>query len=337
MSHLFYSGKGQQPPGKEQQQSPPETGESFSETAARSPTRCRRPEDYIAEPGLVNAVNVGLLLDKPLLLTGEPGTGKSQLAYSLAWELHLGEPFKFETKSTSTARDLFYSFDTVGRFKSADDQNALKFLTYHALGKAILLANDEGAVSKYLTPQVVHGRKRRSVVLIDEVDKAPRDFPNDILNELEYLHFAVPEIGNELISVNDEYRPIVVITSNSEKDLPDAFLRRCIYYNLPFPDHDTLQNIVVRRLGEFSGASSLLLTSALELFFLLRQRSSQLRKNPATSELLDWLFALRAVQNGRDSNLTRESVDKTLSSLIKTAEDQERAKAILERWYSSRK
>ena len=324
MSQLFYLGNGHR-------------HESRPETDTRSQNRYRSPKDYIAEPGLVNAVNVALLLAKPLLLTGEPGTGKSQLAYSLAWELGFKEPLKFETKSTSTARDLFYTFDTVSRFKAMHDQDTRVFLTYNALGKAILFANDEVAVSKYLTPQMVHGGKRRSVVLIDEVDKAPRDFPNDILNELEYLHFSVPELGNNTISVDDEYRPIVVITSNSERDLPDAFLRRCIYYNLPFPDHDTLQKIVISRLGEFAGSSSVLLASALDLFFRLRERASQLRKNPATAELLDWLLALRAHQNGREANLTRELVDRTLSSLIKTAEDQDRAKTIVERWYNSRK
>lgn len=176
MSQLFYLGNGHR-------------HESRPETDTRSQNRYRSPKDYIAEPGLVNAVNVALLLAKPLLLTGEPGTGKSQLAYSLAWELGFKEPLKFETKSTSTARDLFYTFDTVSRFKAMHDQDTRVFLTYNALGKAILFANDEVAVSKYLTPQMVHGGKRRSVVLIDEVDKAPRDFPNDILNELEYLHF----------------------------------------------------------------------------------------------------------------------------------------------------
>jgi MoxR-like ATPase len=295
----------------------------------------RRPDLYIAEPGLANAVNVALLLDKPLLLTGEPGTGKSQLAYSLAWELDFGNPLAFETKSTSAARDLFYTFDAVGRFKSAAEQNATSFLTYNALGNAILLANDETNVSKFLPMHFVHPGKRRSVVLIDEVDKAPRDFPNDILNELEYLRFSVPELGGILISADSEYRPVVVITSNSEKDLPDAFLRRCIYYNIPFPSPDVLKRIVLSRLGEFAGGSSLLLSSSLELFFRLRE-SAQLRKNPATAELLDWLLAMRISLNETEPVFTQDLVERTISSLIKTAEDQDKAKGFVARWFSSR-
>lgn len=319
MSRLVYLGNGQRHPAS-------------PEIAKSSDHRFRRPEDYIAEPGLVNAVNVALLLDKPLLLTGEPGTGKSQLAYSLSWELGLGEPLRFETKSNSAARDLFYTFDTVGRFKSPDASDALSFLTYNAFGRAILLANDEAAVSAYLTARFTHGGKRRSVVLIDEVDKAPRDFPNDLLNELDYLHFSIPELENSLISAEADYRPIVVITSNSEKDLPDAFLRRCIYYNIQFPSREVLMDIVLRRLGEFSGNSSALLATTLDLFFEFRKISSQLRKAPATAELLDWLLALRAQRNGNDGPLTREAALRTLSSLIKTAEDQEKAGKVVERW-----
>jgi MoxR-like ATPase len=292
-----------------------------------------RPEDYIAEPGLVNAVNVALMLDRPMLLTGEPGTGKSQLAYSLAWELGLGEPLKFETKSTSMARDLFYTFDAVGRFKSATGEDPVEFLDFNALGKAVLFANDKANVSKYLGKRVAHPGRRRSVVLIDEVDKAPRDFPNDILNELEFLQFSVPELSGSVIRAEPEFRPVVVITSNSEKDLPDAFLRRCIYYNLPFPDRPTLENIVLRRLELFVDSRGALMTAALDLFFRLRDKSSQLRKNPATAELLDWLMALKEADSDR---LTRELTDRTISALIKTAEDQDKANRIVERWFSTR-
>jgi len=321
MSRLVYLGNGQKHP-------------SLPEGGIGTANQFRRPQDYIAEPGLVNAVNVALILGKPLLLTGEPGTGKTQLAQSLAWELGLGEPLRFETKSTSAARDLFYTFDTVGRFKATDGRDALSFLAYNALGKAILLANDKEAVSDYLTPRTGHTGKRRSVVLIDEIDKAPRDFPNDLLNELDYLHFALPELENAVISAHEDYRPIVVITSNSEKDLPDAFLRRCVYYNIQFPSREMLQNIVLRRLGEFAGASSALLSTALDLFYELRK--APLRKTPATAELLDWLLALRASQNEGAAALTPELALQTLSSLIKTAEDQERARQVIERWANRR-
>jgi MoxR-like ATPase len=321
MSSLYYMGDGTRHP---------------SELPIKSHLRPRRrPQDYIAEPGLVNAVNVALLLDKPLLLTGESGTGKTQLAYSLAWELQLGDPLKYETKSTSNARDLFYTIDSIGRFKSNKEDDVLAFLTYNALGSAILYANDEAAVTKYLKPDTIHRGKRRSVVLIDEVDKAPRDFPNDILNEIEYRRFSIPEMDSNEISADDpDYQPIVVITSNSEKDLPDAFLRRCIFYDIPFPKHDTLQKIVVARLGESSASSSPFLASALELLFTLRDQTSQLRKKPATGELLDWLLALRPYQQGDEQKLTLDIVQKTLSSLIKTAEDQEQAEKVVHRWYS---
>jgi len=323
MSQLYYQGDGQR-------------HASLVKNINAGRTRYHRPEDYIAEPGLINAVNVSLMLDKPLLLTGEPGTGKSQLAYSLAWELGFGEPFKFETKSTSTARDLFYTFDAVGRFRAHNDQDTLSFLTYNALGKAILFANDESAVRKIMPLGMAHGGKRRVLVLIDEVDKAPRDFPNDILNELEYLHFSVPELGSDVITANPEYRPIVIITSNSEKDLPDAFLRRCIYYNLPFPDRKILQNIILARLGEFSGSHSPLLSSALDLFFRLRDQGSHLRKKPATVELLDWLLALRSLPEGSSGALSEPLVTRTLSSLAKTAEDQEKAEEIVKKWFMTK-
>src|SRR5205085_1382510 len=150
----------------------------------------------------------------------------------------------FETKSTSLARELFYAYDTLGRFHAAQtgegSQKNLDYVTYNALGVAILRANEEAAVAKWI-PQgkgFVHGGRRRSVVLIDEIDKAPRDFPNDILNEVEGMYFRIPELGDALIKADETMRPVLILTSNSEKNLPDAFLRRCIYYYLPFPDRD---------------------------------------------------------------------------------------------------
>lgn len=219
-----------------------------------------KPENYLADPGLRDACNVALLLGQPLLLTGEPGTGKTLFAYSLAWELGFDEPLKFETKSTSTARDLFYNYDPLRQFQDAQSgivgKSPLDYLTYNALGIAILLTGEQSEIKNFVPPDFIHPGKRRSIVLIDEVDKATRDFPNDILNELEHLYFRVPELGNVEIQANPELQPIVVITSNSEKDLPDAFLRRCVYYNIPFPQKERLADIVTNRLGLYSAGSS---------------------------------------------------------------------------------
>src|SRR5262249_11440488 len=136
---------------------------------------------------------------------------------------------------------------------------------------------------------------RRSVVLIDEIDKAPRDFPNDLLNEVETMHFRVPELGNALIASDPGSPPILVITSNSEKHLPDAFLRRCIYYHIPFPGRERLSRIIEARLGRFAGRAEGFLPDALDIFDRLREPAVGLRKKPATAEVLSWLAALRAL------------------------------------------
>src|SRR5262245_57124711 len=140
------------------------------------------PAGYLPDKGLVDAVNVALLLGQPLLLTGEPGTGKTQLAYTLAWELGFDTPLIFETKSSSTARDLFYGYDTLSRFHAAQlregSQERLDYLTWHALGIAILQSRPRADVETWLPKDFRHTGPRRSVVLIDEIDKAPRDFPN---------------------------------------------------------------------------------------------------------------------------------------------------------------
>ncbi|MDZ8096966.1 MAG: MoxR family ATPase [Nostoc sp. DedQUE05] len=301
-----------------------------------------KPENYIADAGLVDACNVALLLGQPLLLTGEPGTGKTQFAYSVAWELGFEDPLKFETKSTTTARELFYNYDSLKQFQDAQggitNRSPLNYLTYRALGTAILLTREKSEVVEFLPQDFVHPGKRRSIVLIDEVDKAPRDFPNDILNELEQLYFRVPELRNVKIAANPELQPIIIITSNSEKDLPDAFLRRCVYYNVPFPARDRLAEIVANRLGLYSAGSSEFLDTALDLFFELRATSSGLRKKPATAELLGWMIALREISNRQENPLTQpELVLQTLSNLIKTAEDQDKAKRIVKQWIENRK
>jgi MoxR-like ATPase len=299
-------------------------------------TKQTNPAGYRADRGLIDAVNVALLLGQPLLLTGEPGTGKTQLAAAVAWELGFDPPLMFETKSTNTARDLFYTYDTLGRFHAAQthegSQRSLDYITYNALGVAIVRSNEEADVKQWLPDSFAHGGRRRSVVLVDEVDKAPRDFPNDLLNEVEEMYFKIVELGNVKISATEDMRPILIITSNSEKHLPDAFLRRCIYYNIPFPDKERLMDVVLARIGGWDGEA--LLSDALDFFATLRQPGSGLHKPPATAELLAWLLAL----GGNEMKLDRPLKDNpevagaTLSTLVKNVDDQTKARTILTEW-----
>jgi MoxR-like ATPase len=290
------------------------------------PDRARQtdPAGYLTDASLIAAVNVALLLGQPLLLTGEAGTGKTQLAYRLAWELGFGEPVVFNTKSTSTARDLFYTFDAMRRFHAAHtgqgSADNLDYLTFNALGLAILLSCDASKVSQYLPKSTPPG-PRRCVVLIDEVDKAPRDFPNDLLYEVENMCFRVPELENRELRAAREYRPVVVLTSNSEKNLPDAFLRRCVFYHIPFPKPDVLVNIVKARLPALSDPPDGLLRSAVTLFSQMRDQN--LRKQPATAELINWLQALTS--HGAKADLPVKAnagaLRASLPALAKTRED----------------
>lgn len=300
-------------------------------------SRLQKPESYIADDGLRDACNVALLLGQPLLLTGEPGTGKTQFAYNLAWELGFEPPLKFETKSDSAARDLFYNYDALKRFQ--DIQSGLKsstildYITYQALGLAILRTRQPSEISHLVPRDFGETGPQRSVVLIDEVDKAPRDFPNDLLNELEQLYFRVSELGNVKVEVDPALQPLVIITSNSEKDLPDAFLRRCIYYNLPFPSSERLASIVASHLGANTDVNDVFLKTALELFDRFRAPENGLRKKPATAELLGWVMTLQKF--GADNTNPFDNptiVFQTLSSVIKTAEDQSKARGVVERW-----
>ena len=300
-----------------------------------------KPEYFRADPGVVDAVNVALLLGQPLLLTGEPGTGKTQLGYYIAWELGLAQVLKYETKSGSTASSLFYSYDALKRFQHVQSgirsESALPYITYNALGAAILYTREPAEVASYLPDGQTHPGKSRSLVIIDEIDKAPRDFPNDILNELDQLYFRIPELDNRPIRADEALRPIVILTSNSEKDLPDAFLRRCIFYNIPFPDAAQMRQIIETRLGLFAGGSSEFLSDALELFYALRTRAS-LRKKPATAELLEWITTLQHGTDGARNPLRddRAAATRTLSVLVKTVEDQEKARRVVEDWTGQR-
>jgi MoxR-like ATPase len=184
---------------------------------------------------------------------------------------------------------------------------------------------------------MAHSEPCRSVVLIDEVDKAPRDFPNDILNEIEHMYFRVLELGNVTIEAHPALQPVIVITSNSEKDLPDAFLRRCIYYHIPFPSRERLIDIISSHLGRYAGGSSEFLDDALSLFERLRAPAAGLRKKPATAELLGWLITLRETGGDAENPLAEPELPiRTLSTLIKTAEDQQRATQIVQQWMQTR-
>jgi MoxR-like ATPase len=293
---------------------------------------------YKADERLVDAVNVALILSQPLLVTGEPGTGKTQLAYSLGRELGY-EVLKFETKSTSLARDLFYTYDTLGRFHDAQLQRARdskEYLTYNALGIAILQTQERPQVEEVLPTKFEHYGPRRSIVLIDEIDKAPRDFPNDLLNEIESMYFKIPELGivSGGITAKKEMRPVIIITSNSEKSLPDAFLRRCIFYDIPFPDDERLTEIVLSHMTVLIQKKPAWLEDAIEFFSTLREPGRGLDKAPATAELLNWITYLRSARIGDEGRLRSEQklLSSSLSALFKSKSDQERADSILNEW-----
>lgn len=229
-------------------------------------------QDYIVSEELALAVNAAVVLEKPLLLKGEPGTGKTQLAEALAASLE-AELLSWNIKSTTKAQQGLYEYDAVSRLRDSQ------------------LGNDKvHDIKNYIRPGKLwqaFTAEKRPILLIDEIDKADIEFPNDLLHELDKMAFDVYETG-ERVTANQ--RPIVLITSNNEKELPDAFLRRCFFHYIRFPDEETLRSIVQ---VHYPDIQKHLVSEALQTFFAVREMSS-LKKKPSTSELLDWMRLLLA-------------------------------------------
>jgi MoxR-like ATPase len=234
--------------------------------------RFKGTDSYLTNEGLRSAVDCALVLQRPLLVKGEPGTGKTLLAEAIAQGL--GYPLlTWHVKSTSRAQDGLYVYDAVqrlhdSRFNDHDVRDIKKYIKLGPLGEA------------FSAPE-------RQVLLIDEIDKADLEFPNDLLHELDRMRFRVIETDEEVVA---KQRPVVVITSNNEKDLPDAFLRRCVFHFIEFPDQELMRRIVGVHHADLEAK---LVDQALQIFFELRQ-FARLRKRPSTSELIDWLAALKA-------------------------------------------
>lgn len=320
-------------------------------------------EYYIPHPELVDAAEVAVELGMPLLLTGEPGTGKTECARWVGHHFKIPEVYKFVAKSTSVATDLFYTYDALGRFSASQLAEHVEeerrrasqpgnFIEYAALGKAILAAHEASSLGPLLPKNSTRfqhpGTPQRSVVLIDEIDKAPRDFPNDLLDEISNMQFRVRELGDHQTPVieNTALRPIVVVTSNSERQLPGPFLRRCAFYNIPFPqsrsENETedpqeayfLEDIVAARLGSEFGNTPLA-KEALAFFHHLRTGlKPALGKKPATAELLNWMVALRNQSANGAGGLVeqRENANRAIGLLLKNQHDQERGRDALRNW-----
>ncbi|OQX97256.1 MAG: hypothetical protein B6I24_09410 [Bacteroidetes bacterium 4572_128] len=284
-----------------------------------------KAKDYILTPELQSAVKVAIALGQPLLITGEPGTGKTRLAHKVAYDLSqnnenlIEKPFVFNTKTNSVASDLFYTYDAIKHFHDANIKHknenchldTSKYITLQALGKAIAFASDDESIKeKYLEEKIKHPQS--SVVLIDEIDKAPRDFSNDILNEIENYQFTIKET-DETIKKSSEEKIIVILTSNSEKNLPDAFLRRCVFFHLPFPKKDELIEIIKLHLGDTS-------KYAKDVFvdYFLEVRENMLKKKPATAEFISWLKVLeleKFIEN--DENIDFDNLTKKQENILK--------------------
>ncbi len=258
-------------------------------------------EDYVATQDLTVAVNAAITLERPLLVKGEPGTGKTELARQVAGALGL-PIFEWHIKSTTKAQQGLYEYDAVSRLRDSQlgDARVHDVANYIKRGKLWQAFEADGKV----------------VLLIDEIDKADIEFPNDLLQELDRMEFHVYETGEMVVA---KHRPIVIITSNNEKELPDAFLRRCFFHYIRFPDVATMKRIVA---VHHPGIKDALLTTALTQFYEIREMNG-LKKKPSTSEVLDWLKLLLA-EDLSPEDLKRDGKDalpRLHGALLKNEQD----------------
>ncbi len=244
----------------------------------------RGSSDYVASNELMNAVNVAIALQKPLLIKGEPGTGKTMLAQSIAEALDM-PLIIWGIKSTTKAQEGLYVYDTVQRlydsqFGEGDVSDISRYIKLGKLGEAFT-------------------SEEQAVLLIDEIDKADLEFPNDLLWELDRMEFYINETKE---TIRTKHRPIVIITSNAEKELPDAFLRRCIFHYIEFPSEEKMREIIRVHYGD---VDKKLVNEAMKAFYDIREMRD-IQKKPSTSELLDWIQALQIA--GCDVNRIAEEI-----------------------------
>ena len=241
---------------------------------------------------------------------------------------------RFDVKSTTTARELFYQIDNIERFHRANeirgvgrrvDVDPLAFIRFNALGEAIIRANDPEdkkiqPIAKRLKDGA-HKKAERRVVLIDEIDKAPRDVPNDLLREIEDCTFSIAELGHEEIAAEDHLRPVVIMTSNAERSLPAPFLRRCVFFHIDPPDEERLGKIVRSRLADYPD-NSLLIGDAIKVYEFVRRATQD--KKPSVAELLAFILALRGKDFEPDHRLKGRDdwQDEAAVLLMKTTQDQ---------------
>lgn len=267
---------------------------------------------YVVTPELMDAVNVSIALQKPLLIKGEPGTGKTMLAEAIAESLQM-PLIIWSIKSTTKAQDGLYMYDTVQRlydsqFGEGDVSDIARYIRLGKLGEAFT-------------------SEQQAVLLIDEIDKADLEFPNDLLWELDKMEFYINETKE---TITTKHRPIVIITSNAEKELPDAFLRRCIFHYIAFPDEEKMREIIRVHYGDLDEK---LVDNAIEAFYEIRGMND-LQKKPSTSELLDWIQALMV------SGVSVEDLSERMpfvGVLLKKNEDIDIMHDIKEKGYSLRR